>query len=61
MDGKRHGEGCMTFADSKAIYVGQWNHGLRHGLGTLTLDAEGLHSYKGASIFLMILLFLMNH
>lgn len=35
-DGKRHGQGTLTFAD-KSRYVGQFTNGFFHGHGVLTV------------------------
>lgn len=47
LDGKRHGQGTMSFADSDAVYTGQWAQGLRHGQGTLSFNKGGSHRYEG--------------
>lgn len=47
LDGLRHGQGAMTFADSPASYVGEWAGGVRHGTGTAYFDAERKSYYEG--------------
>jgi hypothetical protein len=47
LNGKRHGPGRMSFRDSPVSYTGDWHHGQRHGQGTITLNVEGSHYYKG--------------
>jgi hypothetical protein len=47
LNGQRHGFGVLTFRNSPARYEGYWQHGKRHGKGTLYYDAEGLSYYSG--------------
>jgi hypothetical protein len=50
LKGRRHGPGRMSFKDSPVCYTGDWHHGVRHGQGTLTLNVEGSHFYKGVTL-----------
>lgn len=45
--GRRHSWGRLSFADSPAVYEGEWRQGLRHGRGTLWFDAQQAAFYEG--------------
>lgn len=38
-NGKRHGEGVMTYKKNKDIYSGSWKYGKKNGKGTYIFDA----------------------
>jgi hypothetical protein len=46
--GKRHGQGRLTFVSSPVVYEGSWENGLRHGHGVLYLNADRTSYYEGA-------------
>ena len=46
-NGKRHGQGRMSFSDSITVYEGQWRFGVRHGHGTIKFNEDGTHRFEG--------------
>ena len=47
LNGKRHGNGRMSFSNSPVVYEGEWAGGVRHGHGTLYFNAERSNFYQG--------------
>lgn len=48
-EGKRHGQGTMSFTDAPMMYVGQWTDGKRHGEGTLYFNQGHTALYQGTA------------
>lgn len=50
LEGLRHGQGTMRFADSSTVYVGDWKAGRRHGRGKLSFDTVDACYYEGTAL-----------
>jgi hypothetical protein len=46
VNGKKHGQGTMTYSDGISVYKGEWKYGFQDGLGIIKY-ADGISMYEG--------------